>query len=341
MASKLLFCQLPVPLVHISPWQTPRIKWTKNSNISSNHSFVETPDSIKAALNRGRRFDHVNCVQNNGVVQVMFTPPSVCVESLNGSEDEYNGIVIDPTSLPSSANAFASLLKTSLSTWKSKGKKGIWLKIFEEQAHLVPIAIQEGFVYHHAEDGYVMLTHWIPDEPCSLPCGPRHQIGVAGFVINHNKEILVVKEKCSYSCCGVWKLPTGYIDKSEELFSGAVREVKEETGIDTTFLELVAFRHIHKVAFEKSDLLFVCMLKPLSLEIKIDQNEIQDAKWMSLDELVSQEFYEEDEMSKRVIEICRATYEKNYSGFVAHQVVSKFDGKLSSYLYYKDVDNVS
>lgn len=59
-----------------------------------------------------------------------------------------------------------------------------------------------------------------------------------------------------------------------------------------------------------------------------------------MDELLSQEFYKEDEMSKRVIEICMAPYEKNYSGgFIAHQVISKFDGKLS-YLYYKDVNIV-
>lgn len=37
-------------------------------------------------------------------------------------------------------------------------------------------------------------------------------------------------------------------------------------------------RHAHLVAFEKSDLLFVCMLKPLSYEITIDEKEIQAAK---------------------------------------------------------------
>ncbi|KAL0333822.1 UNVERIFIED_CONTAM: Nudix hydrolase 8 [Sesamum angustifolium] len=210
--------------------------------------------------------------------QDMVTPSMSPVELLKAWNDEYNGVVIEPTSLPSTANAFSSALRASLSSWRSQGKKGIWLKLLEEQADLAPIAIQEGFAYHHAEPGYVMLTYWIPGEPCLLPPGPSHQIGVAGFVINDNKEILVVKEKCSCSCCGVWKLPTGYIDKSEELFSGAVREVKEETGINTTFSELVAFRHVHRVAFEKSDLLFVCMLKPLSFEIKIDENEIQDAK---------------------------------------------------------------
>ena len=37
-------------------------------------------------------------------------------------------------------------------------------------------------------------------------------------------------------------------------------------------------RHAHLVAFEQSDLLFVCMLKPMTFEITIDEKEIQAAK---------------------------------------------------------------
>ncbi|KAF3966275.1 hypothetical protein CMV_009610 [Castanea mollissima] len=216
-----------------------------------------------------------------------------------------------------------------------QGKKGVWLKILLDQADLVPIAIQEGFNYHHAESGYVMLTYWIPNEPSMLPASPSHQIGVGGFVLNDKREVLVVKEKCPCSCSGLWKLPTGYINKSEDVFTGAIREVKEETGVDTIFLELVAFRHAHLVAFENSDLLFVCMLKPLSFEITIDEKEIQAAKWMPIDELIGQPFYQEDHMSKKVIDICMSAYEDRYSGFIANQLTSKIDGKLS-YLYYND-----
>ena len=37
-------------------------------------------------------------------------------------------------------------------------------------------------------------------------------------------------------------------------------------------------RHAHNVAFEKSDLFFICMLRPLSTQIIIDDLEIQAAK---------------------------------------------------------------
>lgn len=263
------------------------------------------------------------------------TPSIGGVECLEAWDDEYDGVIIDSNSLPLSANAFSSALKASLSIWKLKGKKGIWLKIVEEQADLVPIAIQEGFNYHHAELGYVMLTYWVPKGPCVLPASPSHQIGIGGFVINDKREVLVVKEKCPCSCRGVWKLPTGYINKSEDIFSGAVREVKEETGVDTIFLEMVAFRHVHLLAFEKSDLLFVCMLKPLSSDIIVDEKEIEDAKWMGVGELLSQPYYQEDHMAKKIIQICIDTYENRYRGFIAQELTSKMDGKLS-YLYYND-----
>ncbi|KAF3442942.1 hypothetical protein FNV43_RR16860 [Rhamnella rubrinervis] len=256
------------------------------------------------------------------------SPSTTPVELLEAWNDNYDGVVICPESLPMSANAFACALRTSLSIWKLKGKKGVWLKLLLEQADLVPIAIQEGFKYHHAESGYVMLTYWIPDELSMLPESPSHQIGVGGFVINDQREVLVVKEKCPCSCSGVWKLPTGYVNKSEDIFSAAIREVKEETGIDTMFLEIVAFRHAHLVTFEKSDLLFVCMLKPLSSKITIDDKEIQAAKWMPIDELLGLPFYQDDHMSKKVIDVCMAAYEAHGTGFVRQQTYHSSPSRL-------------
>uniref|UniRef100_A0A803PMF7 Nudix hydrolase domain-containing protein n=1 Tax=Cannabis sativa TaxID=3483 RepID=A0A803PMF7_CANSA len=198
---------------------------------------------------------------------------------LEAVDDEYGGVVVDPEKLPSNPNAFAYVLRSSLSHWTMKGKKGVWLKLPVEQSEFVPIAVKEGFEYHHAERGYVMLTYWIPEGPSMLPSNASHQVGVGGFVINDQNEVLVVQEKhCDPAFIGLWKIPTGFILESEEIFTGAVREVKEETGIDTEFIEVIAFRHVHNVAFEKSDLFFICMMRPLSTQIIIDDLEIQAAK---------------------------------------------------------------
>lgn len=261
------------------------------------------------------------------------------IKVLDAFDDEYGGVVINAERLPSNPNAFASILHSSLSHWKMKGKKGIWLKLPLERSELVPIAVKEGFQYHHAEKGYVMLTYWIPEGPCMLPANASHQVGVGCFVVNDKNEVLVVQEKYSAPAfAGVWKLPTGFIQEAEEIFEGAVREVKEETGIDTGFVEVIAFRHAHNVAFQKSDLFFICMLEPLSSHIIEDDVEIQAAKWMPLVEFVEQPLIKGDSMFKKIIDICVARMGNRYCGLHSHQVISKFDGR-SSTLYYNMLES--
>ncbi|XP_020550797.1 nudix hydrolase 8-like isoform X2 [Sesamum indicum] len=236
-------------------------------------------------------------------------------------------------------NGTKAALRSSMCHWRIKGKKGVWLKLPLERSDLVPVAVQEGFQYHHAERSYVMMTYWIADGPCLLPSNASHHVGVGSFVINDKDEVLVVQEKHSTpSLFGLWKIPTGFIHESEEIYTGAVREVKEETGVDTEFVEVVAFRHAQNVSFEKSDLFFVCILRPLSTEIMVDDLEIQAAKWMPLDEFVNQPLIQGDSMFKKIIEICIARLGKRYCGLSVHQLVSKFDGKTSS-LYFNIVED--
>ncbi|EPS67022.1 hypothetical protein M569_07757, partial [Genlisea aurea] len=45
---------------------------------------------------------------------------SVAVEVLDGRDDEYDGVVIESSRLPSNPNNFASSLLQSLRHWKSK-----------------------------------------------------------------------------------------------------------------------------------------------------------------------------------------------------------------------------
>ncbi|KAF8702896.1 hypothetical protein HU200_032732 [Digitaria exilis] len=236
---------------------------------------------------------------------------------LEATDDEYGGVVVDADRLPVDKAAFARRLAASLSYWKSVGKKGVWLKLPVDRAEFVPLAVKEGFKYHHAEESYLMLTYWIPDEPNMLPANASHQVGVGGFVINDQMEVLVVQEKyCGSSLDGVWKLPTGFI-----------------LAVDTEFVDVVAFRHAHNVAFQKSDLFFICMLRPVSSQIKIDETEIQAAKWMPLEEFVKQPFIQEDHMFQKIMDICIQRLRKCYCGLTPHHVVSRFDDRTST-LYY-------
>ncbi|KAE8690204.1 Nudix hydrolase 8 [Hibiscus syriacus] len=342
------FCSRSMPISEIARMETtcssqfssvhvPHQIFTCFKGVSAKASFASAP---KKAV--GSSFEQQKlgaAVLGCGISGRNSSLSSRDLRVLDAFDDEYGGVIVDSERLPADPHAFASMLRFSVSHWKAKEKKGIWLKLPAEKSELVPVAVKEGFEYHHAEKGYVMLTYWLPQGPCMLPGNASHQVGVGGFVINDNNEVLVVREKYSAPAfVGLWKIPTGFIAESEEIYTGAVREVKEETGIDTEFLELVAFRHVHNVAFEKSDLFFICMLKPLSTRIRVDDNEIQAAKWMPLVEFVEQPLIKEDCMFKKVIDICIARLGKRYCGLSVHQLASRFDGKIST-LYYNVVDS--
>jgi 8-oxo-dGTP pyrophosphatase MutT (NUDIX family) len=72
--------------------------------------------------------------------------------------------------------------------------------------------------------------------------------------------------------------------EGEHLAEGVVREVLEETGVRTRFDALVCFRHWHGYRYGKSDIYFVCRLRPLSEEITIEAEEIAESRWMPVQE---------------------------------------------------------
>lgn len=62
-------------------------------------------------------------VPKKGGVQVVspnIASPDLAVELLCAWDDEYEGVIVDPYSLPLSSNSFASTLRASLLNWKLK-----------------------------------------------------------------------------------------------------------------------------------------------------------------------------------------------------------------------------
>ncbi|XP_021828092.1 nudix hydrolase 2-like isoform X2 [Prunus avium] len=261
---------------------------------------------------------------------------SVSTESeakrLIGTNDPYGGVIVHINE-PMDPATFLSLITSSIAHWKLQGKKGVWIKLPVDRVNLVEAAVKEGFWYHHAEPDYLMLVYWIPQTPHTLPANATHRVGIGAFVINPNREVLVVQEKSGLlRGTGVWKFPTGVVDEGEDICAAAVREVKEETGIDSEFVEILAFRQSHKSFFEKSDLFFVCMMQPLSFDIQKQDQEIEAAQWMAFEEYAAQPFVQNNELLNYINDICKAKIDGQYSGFSPVPTRSFSDQKMS-YLY--------
>ncbi|KAJ9186178.1 hypothetical protein P3X46_005710 [Hevea brasiliensis] len=259
------------------------------------------------------------------------------VKLLAAINDEHDGVIVE-LSEPMHSEDFASMLKASIVQWRKQGKRGVWIKVPIELVNLVEAAVKEGFWYHHAEPNYLMLIYWIPEGTHTLPANASHRVGIAAFVMNDKREVLVVQEKSGiFRGTGVWKFPTGVVDEGEDICVAAVREVKEETDIDTKFVEVLAFRQSHKVYFGKSDLSFICLLQPLSFEIQKQESEIEAAQWMPLDEYVAQPFVQKSEIMKYMFDLCLAKVDKDYSGFSPVSTTSNVSDE-KGYLYVNSQD---
>lgn len=109
--------------------------------------------------------------------------------------DRYNGVIINGNNLPDDFNTYVRQLKNSLAHWRSSGNRGVWLKVPIEKSEFISPAVAEGFKFHHAEQGYAMLNHWLSEQDENkMPPNASHQVGV-GCVVVHEGKLLLVQEK--------------------------------------------------------------------------------------------------------------------------------------------------
>ena len=197
-------------------------------------------------------------------------------------------MTVPPTALPEDASLFEQLLSRSLEAWTAEGYKLVWLEVPLQNAAVVPIAAQAGFRFHHSGEDYVVMTRRLV-EGAFIPSHATHYIGVGGAVLNERQELLVVCERHRRTKQPYYKLPGGAIQAGEHLVDGVIREVLEETGVQTRFESLVCFRHWHGYRYGKSDIYFVCRLSPLSEDLTMQTEELEECLWMPVEDYMRSE----------------------------------------------------
>jgi 8-oxo-dGTP pyrophosphatase MutT (NUDIX family) len=209
------------------------------------------------------------------------------MQVLDHTTNQFGGVIINPATLPATTAEFQAQMQYSLDQWKADGNKLVWLEAPIERAELIPVAVSMGFFFHHSSDNYLMTVLRLQPN-AFIPPYATHYVGIGGVVLNAKQELLVVVEKYHrMSRPGFYKLPGGALTQGEHLAEAAVREVFEETGVRTKFEALVCLRHWHGYRYGKSDIYFVARLAPLSEEILQDQQEIEECRWMPVEEYLN------------------------------------------------------
>ncbi len=238
---------------------------------------------------------------------------------LNASRNKYDGILVSSNNLPESVDEFNRLLEESLFEWNNQAIKVVWLEVPLEKSEFIKVATTNGFEFHHCSTTKLTLTkRLVTDSHIPLAC--THTIGVGGVVISERREVLVVLERQDLTeRPGYYKLPGGMLERGEHFSQGVVREVYEETGIKTEFQGLLSLRHHHRGQFGSSNIYMVCLLKPITYEISIDEVEIGKAMWVSVDEYLANN--EVGQYNKRVVNAalhCSAMKSVKIDGYMNH-----------------------
>ncbi|WP_262177531.1 NUDIX domain-containing protein [Saccharococcus sp. Marseille-Q5394] len=110
-------------------------------------------------------------------------------------------------------------------------------------------------------------------------------LGAAGIVMNSKGEWLVVKKTYS-GLKGMWSLPAGFVEGNETADQAAIREVREETGLDCKLEGMVGFR-TGILKGEVSDNLALFLLRPEQENqlLTPQENEISEVAWKTPYEL--------------------------------------------------------
>lgn len=183
-------------------------------------------------------------------------------------------------------SSFEARLQRTMDELVAAERRGVWMSVPIEHAAAASVARRHGFSYHHADGDTAVLLRWLRDEePNPVPAFGTHIVGVGGLVINERRQVLCVREAIGPDDTGPgsWKLPGGLMNLGEEIGEAAVREVKEETGIDCEFESVLTMRSQHGAAFDRDDLYFICAMTPKTEDIKVDSREIAQCEWLSLD----------------------------------------------------------
>lgn len=110
-------------------------------------------------------------------------------------------------------------------------------------------------------------------------------LAVSGLLKSADGKWLVVKKRYG-GLKGQWSLPAGFVEAGETADEAVIREVREETGIESKVIGLVGLRS-GVIKGEISDNMLIYVLEPTGEGfLEYQEQELYEARFMAPEELV-------------------------------------------------------
>lgn len=109
----------------------------------------------------------------------------------------------------------------------------------------------------------------------------KKEISCGCIIIKNNKILLVYEKRRNF-----WGLPKGHVEQGESEEETALREVREEVGLDVEIdkTKRYSLNYIINNEIDKTSIFYIA--KPKNEDIKMQESEIGNIKWCSFEEAV-------------------------------------------------------
>ncbi len=201
--------------------------------------------------------------------------PGTGTDNPNTGPCDDDSVTVDERVLLRWSESLAGIARTGLSFTDNQYER----ERFEE---ILAVAADIRIASGSSFDRETLVDEWMKIVGTGVAGYVTPKVAVGAVVGNENGEILLIKRADS----GIWLYPTGWADVGYSAAEVAVKEVREETGIDCEVVRLIAVFDGLRLGFSRIplySLVFHCRanggrLQPHPLECA-------DAGWFSEDDL--------------------------------------------------------
>ena len=107
---------------------------------------------------------------------------------------------------------------------------------------------------------------------------------IVNVIVKQDNKVLMVQEAFG-DVKGMWNFPAGHLDEGENIFAGAIREAKEETGYDVKLTGLI---NVQNSLYDNKHVIHIVFsAEIIGGEISYDSSEIMNVEFVEIDKLLN------------------------------------------------------